>query len=203
MAKRYRKLLVQGMRKTAEETAFGSPSEIDTRAFLWTFDSLDEDHELERFFSGLPGFRSSKVVKDPLPDLTSEQHEKLLNAWVGLLDRTSSSDLLPEPAKIRRTVICAKAIGPAGVPGAIKKLVNIILVRDFLGLPKLRVSLETGPMVRIKSLQRLPEPYVRVLSQGHNGAMTFGLLWPPMNLVYQNMSSEIMLHTRTTCHLSS
>jgi hypothetical protein len=133
MAKRYRKLLVQGMRKTAEETAFGSPSEIDTRAFLWTFDSLDEDHELERFFSGLPGFRSSKVVKDPLPDLTSEQHEKLLNAWVGLLDRTSSSDLLPEPAKIRRTVICAKAIGPAGVPGAIKKLVNIILVRDFFG----------------------------------------------------------------------
>jgi hypothetical protein len=67
LAERYGKLLVQGMRKTAEETAFGSPSEIDTRAFLWTFDSLDEDHELERFFSGLPGFRSSKMVKDPLP----------------------------------------------------------------------------------------------------------------------------------------
>jgi hypothetical protein len=116
LAERYGKLLVQGMRKTAEETAFGSPSEIDTRAFLWTFDSLDEDHELERFFSGLPGFRSSKMVKDPLPDLTEEQQGKLLNAWVGLLDRTSSSDLLPEPAKIRRTVICVKAIGPAGVP---------------------------------------------------------------------------------------
>jgi hypothetical protein len=78
LAKRYRKFLVQGMRKTAEETAFNSPSEIDTRAFLWTFDSLDEDHELERFFAGLPGFRGSKMVKDPLPDLTWEQQEKLL-----------------------------------------------------------------------------------------------------------------------------
>jgi hypothetical protein len=133
IAKCYRKSLVQGMQKAAEECAFGSPSEIDTRAFLWTFDSLDEDHELERFFSGLPGFRSSKVVKDPLPDLTSEQQEKLLNAWVGLLDRTSSSDLLPEPAQIRRTVICVKAIGPAGVPGAINQLADRIVYSDRFG----------------------------------------------------------------------
>ena len=112
----YRKLLVQGMQKIAEETAFNLPPEIDTRAFQWTFDSLDEDHELERFFSGLPGLRSSKVVKDPLPDLTSEQQEKLLNALMGLLDRTSSSNLLSEQVKIRRTVICGKAIGPADIP---------------------------------------------------------------------------------------
>jgi hypothetical protein len=115
MAKYYRKLLAQGMRKTAEETAFGSPSEIDTRAFLWTFDSLDEDHELERFFSGLPGLRSSKMVNDPLLDLTPEQQEKLLDASLRLLDRTFSSDLLPEPVKIRRTVICLKAIGPSHI----------------------------------------------------------------------------------------
>jgi hypothetical protein len=133
MAKRYRKLLVQGMRKTAKETAFSSPSEIDTRAFMWTFDSLDEDHELEHFFFGLPSFRSSKMVKDPLPDLTSEQREKLLNAWIGLLDRTSSSDLLSEPAKTRRTVICTKAIGPAGIPGAINRLVNRTVFRDQFG----------------------------------------------------------------------
>ncbi|KAN0140391.1 hypothetical protein V8E53_001600, partial [Lactarius tabidus] len=111
LAERYGKYLAQGMRKTAEETAFGSPSEIDARAFLWTFDSLDEDHELERFFSGLPGFRSSKMVKDPLPNLRPDQQGKLLNALVGLSDRTSSSNLLPEPVKIRRTIICGKAIG--------------------------------------------------------------------------------------------
>ena len=59
----YRKSLARGMQKTAEETALKSSSEIDARAFMWTFDCLDEDHELESFFSGLPGFRSSKVVE--------------------------------------------------------------------------------------------------------------------------------------------
>ncbi|KAI9448639.1 hypothetical protein BJY52DRAFT_1365554 [Lactarius psammicola] len=110
LEKSYRKLLVQGMLKTAEETALNSLSGIDTRVFLWTFDSLDEDHELERFFSGLPGFRNSKVVDDPLPSLTVGQKEKLSMALMGLLGRTFSSDLLPEPVKNRRAVIVAKAI---------------------------------------------------------------------------------------------
>ncbi|KAF8257558.1 hypothetical protein EI94DRAFT_1278403, partial [Lactarius quietus] len=112
----YRELLMQGMQKMAEETALHSPPEIDTRAFLWTFDSLDEDHELERFFAGLPGFRSSKMVKDPLPDLSWEEDEKLLNAWIGLSDHTSASDLLPEHVKSRRTVICASAFNPTDFP---------------------------------------------------------------------------------------
>ena len=64
-----RRSLVRGMQKTAEETALNSPSEIDTRAFMWTLDCLDEDHELARFFSGLPDFRRSNVVKDPVPSL--------------------------------------------------------------------------------------------------------------------------------------
>ncbi|KAF8261751.1 hypothetical protein EI94DRAFT_762847 [Lactarius quietus] len=89
----YRKLLKRGMQKIAEETALNLRSEIDTRAFLWTFDSLDEDHELERFFAGLPGFCSSKMVKDPLPDLTWEQQGNLLNAWMGLSDRLRSYGL--------------------------------------------------------------------------------------------------------------
>jgi hypothetical protein len=129
----YCKLLAQGMRKTAEECAFGLPSEIDTRAFLWTFDSLDEDHELERFFFGLPGFRRSKMVNDPLPNLTWEQQEKVLVALVALSDRTSSSDLLPGHIKIRRTVICRKAIGPADIPHSIQRVVNKILYQGHDG----------------------------------------------------------------------
>ncbi|KAH9057258.1 hypothetical protein EDB87DRAFT_1823780 [Lactarius vividus] len=122
----YRKLLVQGVQKTAEETALNSPSEIDTRAFMWTFDSLDEDHELERFFSGLPGFRSSKVVDDPLPNLFKEQRWKLFTGLVGLLDRTFSSDLLPEPVKRRRAMMCAKATDPAHIPAAFYCLDRIL-----------------------------------------------------------------------------
>jgi len=119
-------MLVQGMQKTAEETALDSPLEIDTRAFLWTFDSLDEDHELERFFAGLPGFRSSKVVNDPLPSLPWEQQKKFSTALMGLFDRTFSSDLLPEPVKKRRAIICAKAIDPTLTPRALVILERIL-----------------------------------------------------------------------------
>ena len=93
-----------------------SSSEIDTRAFMWTFDCLDEDHELESFFSGLPGFRTSKVVKDPLPSLTEEEMLKLYGTLDGLFDRTFSSDLLPAPIKDRRALICAKAVDPVHTP---------------------------------------------------------------------------------------
>jgi hypothetical protein len=108
--------LSQGMQKTAEETALKSPPEIDIRLFRWTFDCLDEDHELERFFAGLPGFRSSKVVADPLPRLFSDQRWRLSQALTGLLDRTLSSDLLPAPIKQRRAIICVKAIDRERLP---------------------------------------------------------------------------------------
>ena len=113
-----RESLKWGMQKTAEETALNSPSEIDTRAFMWTFDCLDEDHELELFFSGLPGFRSSNVVDDPLPSLTEEEKWKLYRALRGLLDRTLSSDLLPAAVKNRRAMICAKAVDLEHTPRA-------------------------------------------------------------------------------------
>jgi hypothetical protein len=110
--------LAQGMWKTTQETALSSPSEIDTRAFMWTFDCLDEDHELKHFFSGLPGFRSPSVVRDPLPSLTEEEKGKLFEALQGLLDRTFSSDLLPAPVKNRRAMVCAKAVDPEHTPDA-------------------------------------------------------------------------------------
>ena len=133
LEKRYRRLLMQGMQKTADEIALTSPPDIDTRAFIWTFDSLDEDHELERFFSGLPGFRHSKVVKDPLPDLTSEQQGNLLYTLIGLCDRTSSSDLLPEEVQSRRTVICTKAIDLVDNPQALMQVLDRIISEDQYG----------------------------------------------------------------------
>ena len=114
----FRESLKRGMQKTAEETALKSPSEIITRAFMWTFKCLDEDNELESFFSGLPGFRSSKVIDDPLPSLTEEDKLKLSRGLRGFLDRTLSSDLLPAPVKNRRVTICAKAVDLEHTPNA-------------------------------------------------------------------------------------
>ncbi|KAF8272066.1 hypothetical protein EI94DRAFT_414697 [Lactarius quietus] len=108
---RYHKWNMQGMHKTAEETALlPSLSWLDTRAFMWTFDSLAEDRELERFFSGLPGFRrSTGVVVDPLLSLTSQQKQMFSNALKWLLKVTFSTDLLTNPVKKQRAIICAKA----------------------------------------------------------------------------------------------
>ncbi|KAH9057266.1 hypothetical protein EDB87DRAFT_1686549 [Lactarius vividus] len=112
----FHRSFAQGMLKTAEVTALNSPSEFDTRAFVWTFESLDEDHELERFFSGLPGFRNSQVVNDPLPSLTEQERIRLFEESLGLLNRTFSSDLLPESDKNRRAISCAKAMSPTDIP---------------------------------------------------------------------------------------
>ena len=99
-----------------------SPSEIDTRALLWTLDSLDEDHELERFFSGLPGFWSSKLVEDSASTLAKEGAQRLFTALTGLLDRSFSSDLLPDPVRCRRAIICAKLIDPTNTTEAFSGL---------------------------------------------------------------------------------
>ncbi|KAH9057256.1 hypothetical protein EDB87DRAFT_1833273 [Lactarius vividus] len=126
----FHEMLLQGLQRMAEGTALQFPSGSDARAFMWTFDTLDEDHELERFFSGLPGFRSSKVVDDPLPGLTWEQKGKFCQVVIGLFDRTFSSNLLSESVKGRRAIICAKALDPATFPVHCRQIVGRILVDD-------------------------------------------------------------------------
>jgi hypothetical protein len=101
---------LQSTLMTTEEVALKSPSEIDARAFMWTFDSLDEDHELGRFFSSLPDFCRSKIVDDPLPSLTSDDKRKIFQTLMTFLLYSLSSDLLPEADKSQRTLMCAKAL---------------------------------------------------------------------------------------------
>ena len=128
-------MFVQGMQKTVLATALKSPPEINTRAFMWTFERLDEDHGLERFFSGLSGFRSSKVVEDPLPSLAGLQKRKLGHALIGLLNRTGtfSSDLLPVPVKKRRAILCAKAIEPAHNDSSFELISKILSHYQYQG----------------------------------------------------------------------
>ena len=111
------------IRMTPEEAVLKSSSEVDTRALTWTFDSLDEDHELERFFSGLPGFHNSTVLKEPLHGLDDQHKLRLLEAAIRLLDRTFSSNLLPEHAKCRRADICDKAMKLLNTPNSFPAIV--------------------------------------------------------------------------------
>jgi hypothetical protein len=127
---KYRQSLLQGMQKTVNETAQNSPSKVDGHVFMRTFDSLQKDDELERFFSGIPGFRSSKVIADPLPGLTKSEKWKLLEELIEFMDRTFTSELLTEEVKKRRATICERAFNPADISGAFRWILDRILTID-------------------------------------------------------------------------
>jgi len=107
---------LQGPKRIIEEIARRPSSETDGRVLAWTFDSLDEDLELERFFSCIPGFCSSEVVADPLGTFIRPNEDKLSWALIGLMDRTLASHLVPNTVKEQRTAICVKAIDAASLP---------------------------------------------------------------------------------------
>ena len=116
-----------------EKAALMSPSEIDTRALMWTFDRLDEDHELEAFFSGLHDFQNSKALKQPLHGLNNDQKLKLATAMIGLLDRTFSTDLLSDQVKNYRADICANTIKLVDSPKAFPEILRRLASEDSYG----------------------------------------------------------------------
>ena len=118
---------------TTEKAALASPSIIDARAMMWTLDRLDEDQELQRFFSGLPGFHNSRVLKQPLLSLDDEQKLQLLTATIGLLDRTYSSDLLADQVKCQRVKICTNTIDLVDTPAAFPEIMRRLATEDGHG----------------------------------------------------------------------
>jgi hypothetical protein len=79
---------------------------------------------LERFFSGLPGFHSSKLLKEPLHSLDDRQKLRLLEAGIRLLDRTFSSNLLSDQLKHQRADICTNAIELVDTPRTFPNIVR-------------------------------------------------------------------------------
>ncbi|KAH8989708.1 hypothetical protein EDB92DRAFT_839264 [Lactarius akahatsu] len=104
---------VEGMGQTAEKTALEISSKIDARALKWTFDSLDEDNELERFFAGIPGFCISNVVSNPRALFIRPNRRGLSEALIALIQRTLTSNLINQSGRRRRTRICTDAMHTA------------------------------------------------------------------------------------------
>jgi hypothetical protein len=63
--KAHRKWFSQGLRKSAELSAYKAKSTLITSALAWTLTALDEDKEIEDFAAQVPGFFDSRVVPDP------------------------------------------------------------------------------------------------------------------------------------------
>ncbi|KAI0265792.1 hypothetical protein BC834DRAFT_935939 [Gloeopeniophorella convolvens] len=110
----YYNWLIHGMAKAAEESALQRSSNIDGRALLWTLESLDEDHELEQFFAGIPGFCGTRQVQYPVLQCINPNAKSFSIALNSLMRRTlSSANVVPDVVKQRRIVICAKALDAA------------------------------------------------------------------------------------------
>jgi len=115
------------MRKTAEVYARKLHHDIDYRALLWTFKSLDEDGELQEFFEGLIGLCSSRAVPNALRDFISPNARILANELAELMNRTLSSNLVSESVKQNRITICTKVIRTTHLFGDWRFLRRVLL----------------------------------------------------------------------------
>ncbi len=140
---RYQKQFFDGIERVAEEYAQKSSPEIDSRILLWMLQSSDQDHELEQFFASIPNFYSSRVFGNPLAAFKASIGEKMADALVGLMDRTLSSDLLPQ-SKQRRITICNRALTEASLPIS-RRTLERVLYNDWDGLLD---SVEFGLLLR-------------------------------------------------------
>jgi len=141
----FRRRLLQGISKTAEEAAWRLSSEIDGRVLMWTFNALDEDHEFEQFFEGVLGFFRSKEVKLTPSSFAKMGVGELSSALTRFLHRTRSSDILPESIQKRRLVVCAKATDAAHLSDAASRILGDIFMGRWRGVLQ---SVEMGHSLR-------------------------------------------------------
>jgi hypothetical protein len=115
---RYHRWMLGGVEKAAEETVEERLSEIDLHIFDWTIGVLGDDDSLEAFFEAIPGFFSSKLVKDQ--NFESDFPEDVLNKfWYALLafrNRTLSSNSVIDSVKNRRLIICRDVMSVVPCP---------------------------------------------------------------------------------------
>ena len=100
-----------------EQIVLNLNSDIDHESLWWTFKSLEEDTELEKFFERLPRLRDSEIGNNlnVKQGFIIPHKNELSRALIGLMDRTLSSNLVTEFVKQRRMIICAKNIESTSV----------------------------------------------------------------------------------------
>jgi hypothetical protein len=105
------------IQKAAEDFFLKVSPEIDYSTLSWMFSVLNDDNEFEQFFDALPGLCASEAASGNFRGGFIRPNEnRLSNALIGMMDRTFLSDLLPEPVKQRRIIICTKAIAEVHLP---------------------------------------------------------------------------------------
>jgi Family of unknown function (DUF6535) len=98
----YRRRMLGGTKKKAEEMVLKQSSEINVRILLWTISTLCDDNSLESFFETIPGLFYSKLVKGLERDFSWTDLKTFWAALDGFMGRT----LIPDMVKSRRVIIC-------------------------------------------------------------------------------------------------
>jgi hypothetical protein len=125
MKERHLKVLLGGIGKSIEDTAWKLSEEIDYHVFEWTLNALDEDHELEQFFEGIPGLYKSKVIEDPENVLGPGT---ILQPLGDFFIRTEVLSLVSESVKQRRIAICLRAARTVRRPCTVAWVLLIIIL---------------------------------------------------------------------------
>ena len=129
--KYYRRRMLGGMEKAAEETLSGRLSKIDVCILDWTITTLGDDDSLKNFFEAIPGFFNSKLVKHLENDFHNELLQKFRDALDGFLGRTWSSNSVNDSEKLRRLDISMNAVSLIPHSGALLILCdNLFKHRD-------------------------------------------------------------------------
>ena len=107
----YRRWMILGMEKMAEEMAEEQTSEIDLRILDWTIiDSvLGDDDSLEKFFKAIPGLFYSKRLKDLEKSFPGKLLVTFFDALGGFMGRSES--VTETTIKTRRANICKDIVG--------------------------------------------------------------------------------------------
>ncbi|KAI0252046.1 hypothetical protein BJV78DRAFT_1374403, partial [Lactifluus subvellereus] len=102
LARIFHRRTFMGMMKELEDLAQTRALELDTPAISRTFDSLEGDQDLVQFLVSIPGFYASAEVEKDAQVLENLHTIQFPTTIVSFMDRSWSSNLLPEDGKRAR-----------------------------------------------------------------------------------------------------
>jgi len=141
----YYRRLVEGMGKTAEETALQLSSKMDVRVLISTLDAVGEDDSPEDIFKEVPGFFNFEQVNDLEEHLLDEFRTKFRPKLNGFLDRIFSSNSVPEPVRSDQFITCLNAAHAVLGPDGVSQILYDVLSGRWGAVPR---SVEMGHSLR-------------------------------------------------------
>ncbi|KAI0255006.1 hypothetical protein BJV78DRAFT_1279621 [Lactifluus subvellereus] len=134
------------MSRSLEDIARQQSWGMDARALAWTLDTLDEDHELEQFMAGVPGFYQSRALttgKAILGSLSGPNGFNKILPWkiLEVVEHATDGDHYPLEVRQRRHRTCLNAL--YFIPGAVYDILSAFCHASYPPRASLPRSLES------------------------------------------------------------